>query len=104
MTEGWREQLQAEWVAEMKVLEKLELQSSYAIEIEPDEHRVPGTPNPVMEAIVRCATAGWIEIGPASSRDPRCRITNEGREELERRRTIVADPQRLAVGAAVLGP
>jgi hypothetical protein len=72
------------------VLEALERQPQFAIELAPNENRHPGRPRPVSEAAERCLNTGWAQMGPADSSDPRVHLTGLGRLELEQRRRQAA--------------
>jgi hypothetical protein len=87
MDENRAARLRDEREAERRVLEAFAQGPLFGIEIEPEEHRLPGGPKPTTEAIVRCEGAGWIRTGAASSCDPRIHITKSGRAELSRRRS-----------------
>jgi hypothetical protein len=84
MDEGRAARLRAEGDAERRVLEAVARGPLFGIEIEPEEHRLPGGPKPTTEAIMRCEGGGWVRTGLASSYDPRIHITKSGRAELFR--------------------
>jgi hypothetical protein len=71
---------------ETVVLKALKRQPQFAMELAPNENRHPGQPRPVSEAVERCLNAGWMQMGQASSKDPRIHLTDPGRLELEQRR------------------
>jgi hypothetical protein len=71
--------------AEQVVLEELAAVPQFAIAIRPrGEQRA----EEIKAAVERGLRAGWIEIGPARSCDPRARLLPAGRAELRRRHAV----------------
>lgn len=71
--------------AETFALQALRGHPLFATELASEENRVPGGPAPISEAIERCLTIGWLDMGGPGSIDKRLWLTGAGRAELMRR-------------------